>query len=603
MNFIKKNIYRILTMALLVAYCMHTSSCASTQGAPTGGPKDTIPPVVVKVVPEMNATGLPLTKSNVVISFNEYVQIKDASKNIFLSPPQKKPVKARVKGKGIVVEFQEPLDSNKTYSINFGGAIVDNNEGNPLNGFSYTFSTGDSVDSLMFSGKVVNSENLFPTANATVALYINPKDSSVITNLPAAIARTDEWGYFTVRNLKPIEYTIYAFSDENNNYMYDQGAESIAFIDTTITPVTVMDEDLPQLQYIDPKDTTALLARPSEIELALFKEKSNNQFIRDYKRYSNRGAYIKFNSADVQIDSFSIAGIKDSQILKQFNVYKDSLSFWINEPGKLNDTLLLGIKYHKTDTAGVLTPTVEKLKLIAPFEKKNDKKGNSENKADNKRKDLLEFKITADNKKVEQNGIELSFNEPLVKVDIDSIRFTMTNAKQIVSDVEFSLKQDSLEMNKYIIRPNIQFVRGNDYTIIFPQGIFRDINGFTNDSTQTKITLPNSDNMSSITFEITNVNARYIVELINEKRNTVFRKYIITEDSKLPFPYLDKGTYSLRITEDKNNNGLLDTGDLMAKRQPEKVLLYKLGDGKDIITLNEKTDLVQTVDIEQMFGK
>ncbi len=603
MIFLRKNIYRILTLVLAVAYCLHTSSCASTKGAPTGGPKDTIPPVVVKVVPQMNSTGIPLTKGNVVIFFNEYVQIKDASKNIFLSPPQKKAVKTKIKGKSIVVEFQEPLDSNTTYSINFGGSIVDNNEGNPLNGFSYAFSTGNSVDSLLYSGKVVNAETLFPVTGATVALYENPKDSSVITTLPVAIARTDEWGYFTIKNLKPVEYTIYAFSDDNNNYKYDQGAESIAFTDSTITPVTVMNPELPQLKYIDAKDTAALMARPSEIELALFKEKSNNQFIRDYKRYSKRGAYIKFNSTDVQIDSFSIAGIKDEQLIKQFNIVKDSLTFWINEPGKLNDTLVLSIKYHKTDTAGILTPTVEKLKLTAPFEKKNDRRGGSSGQTDKKRKDLLEFDILSDNKMVEQNGIVLSFKEPLVVMDNDSIRFKMTNAKQIVTDVKFDIKQDSIEINKYIIRPDIQFVKGNDYTITFPEGVFRDINGFTNDSTQTNITLPNNDNMSSITFELSNVNARYIVELINEARNKVYRKYIITEDSELIFPYLDKGNYCLRITEDKNNNGLLDTGDLLAKKQPEKVLLYTLDNGKEVIELNEKTDLVQSVDIARMFGK
>lgn len=603
MIFLRKNIYRILTLVLAVAYCLHTSSCASTKGAPTGGPKDTIPPVVVKVVPQMNSTGIPLTKGNVVIFFNEYVQIKDASKNIFLSPPQKKAVKTKIKGKSIVVEFQEPLDSNTTYSINFGGSIVDNNEGNPLNGFSYAFSTGNSVDSLLYSGKVVNAETLFPVTGATVALYENPKDSSVITTLPVAIARTDEWGYFTIKNLKPVEYTIYAFSDDNNNYKYDQGAESIAFTDSTITPVTVMNPELPQLKYIDAKDTAALMARPSEIELALFKEKSNNQFIRDYKRYSKRGAYIKFNSTDVQIDSFSIAGIKDEQLIKQFNIVKDSLTFWINEPGKLNDTLVLSIKYHKTDTAGILTPTVEKLKLTAPFEKKNDRRGGSSGQTDKKRKDLLEFDILSDNKMVEQNGIVLSFKEPLVVMDNDSIRFKMTNAKQIVTDVKFDIKQDSIEINKYIIRPDIQFVKGNDYTITFPEGVFRDINGFTNDSTQTNITLPNNDNMSSITFELSNVNARYIVELINEARNKVYRKYIITEDSELIFPYLDKGNYCLRITEDKNNNGLLDTGDLLAKKQPEKVLLYTLENGKEVIELNEKTDLVQSVDIARMFGK
>ena len=597
MKLVKQNIYKIFTLLLVVAYSLHTSSCASTKAAPSGGPKDTIPPVVVRTVPSEMAVGFPLEKGEITVLFNEYVQVKDAYKNILLSPPQKKAVKTRIKGKGVVVTFPEPLDSNQTYSLNFGASIVDNNEGNPLFGYSYSFSTGNEIDSLMFSGTIVDAATLFPVENATVALYLNPKDSTVMNELPKAVAKTDKWGYFTVRNIKGVPYTIYAFSDDNNNNKYDQGAEKIAFMENTFIPTEIMHKDSPQLQYYDPKDTLGCLARPSQVELRIFSEKSTNQFIKDYKRHSKRGAYIKFNAADAQIDSFSIAGIKDNQIIRQFNVTKDSLSFWINEPGKIADTLLLGIKYHKTDTAGVLVPFTEKLKLIAPFEKKKDVGNNSQ-----ERKDLLKFNISADNKIVEQEGIVLTFPEPLVKKDFDSLSFIMSNPKQIKSNVKYTVEQDSIEINKYVIRPQEQFVKGNDYEIKFPMGIFRDINGFTNDSTKTQITLPNSDNASSIAVEIINVGARYIVELINDTRTKVYRKYIINNDAVLEFPYLEKGKYAIRITEDKNNNGLLDTGDLLKRKQPEKVLLYTLPGGSEIIELNEKTDLEQTIDIKELFG-
>lgn len=597
MKLVKQNIYKIFTLLLVVAYSLHTSSCASTKAAPSGGPKDTIPPVVVRTVPSEMAVGFPLEKGEITVLFNEYVQVKDAYKNILLSPPQKKAVKTRIKGKGVVVTFPEPLDSNQTYSLNFGASIVDNNEGNPLFGYSYSFSTGNEIDSLMFSGTIVDAATLFPVENATVALYLNPKDSTVMNELPKAVAKTDKWGYFTVKNIKGVPYTIYAFSDDNNNNKYDQGAEKIAFMENTFIPTEVMHKDSPQLQYYDPKDTLGCLARPSQVELRIFSEKSTNQFIKDYKRHSKRGAYIKFNAADAQIDSFSIAGIKDNQIIRQFNVTKDSLSFWINEPGKIADTLHLGIKYHKTDTAGVLVPFTEKLKLIAPFEKKKDVGNNSQ-----ERKDLLKFNISADNKIVEQEGIVLTFPEPLVKKDFDSLSFIMSNPKQIKSNVKYTVEQDSIEINKYVIRPKEQFVKGNDYEIKFPMGIFRDINGFTNDSTKTQITLPNSDNASSIAVEIINVGARYIVELINDTRTKVYRKYIINNDAVLEFPYLEKGKYAIRITEDKNNNGLLDTGDLLKRKQPEKVLLYTLPGGSEIIELNEKTDLEQTIDIKELFG-
>ena len=593
---IKRNIYKILTLLLVVGYSLHTSSCASTKAAPSGGPKDTIPPVAIGSKPLANSINFPLEEGEVYIAFNEYVQLKDAFKNILLSPPQKKSVKTRIKGKGIVVSFQEPLDSNQTYSINFGTAIVDVNESNPLYGFSYSFSTGDSVDSLMFSGKVVDAQTLFPIENVTVALYLNAKDSTVMNELPKAVAKTDKWGYFTLRNLKAATYDIFAFSDGNNNNKYDQGSEKIAFSNIAVTPAEVMREDAVQLKYYDPKDTLSCLARPSEIELSLFAENPQTQFIKDYKRTSKRAAYIKFNAQNTQIDSFSIAGLKDDQLIKQFNITSDSLVFWINEAGNVADTLELAVKYHKTDSSGRLSPFVEKLKLIAPFEKKDDKKKDDE-------KNKLKFNVKADSKMVEQNGIVLEFTDPLVVKKFDTLSFVMSTPKQIKSNVDYTVEQDSIEINRYIIRPQTQFVVGNDYTIKFPMGMFKDINGFSNDSTETKITLPNSENASSITLDVSGVGARYIVELINDTRSTVYRKYIIKEDCELVFPYLDKGKYSIRITQDKNNNGLLDTGDLLSRKQPEKVLLYTLPDGKEIIELNEKTDIMQSVNIEELFEK
>lgn len=591
---IKRNLHKIITILLVVGYSLHTSSCASTKAAPSGGPKDTIPPFVVGAKPLENSVNFPLEEGEIYITFNEYVQLKEAFKNILLSPPQKKAVKTRIKGKGIVVTFPEPLDTNQTYSLNFGNAIVDNNESNPLYGYAYSFSTGDTVDSLMFSGKVVDAETLFPIENATVALYQNAKDSTVMNELPKAVAKTDKWGYFTIRNIKAAAYDIFAFTDDNNNNKYDQGSEKIAFLDSIVTPSEVMRADAVQLKYYDPKDTLACLSRPAEVELSLFAEKPKTQFIKDYKRTSRRAAYIKFSAQNTKIDSFSIAGLKDDQLIRQFNVTDDSLVFWINEPGKVADTLELAVKYHKTDSSGRLVPSVEKLRLVAPFEKKDDRKEDA---------NKLKFKINADSKMVEQEGIVLEFTDPLVVKRFDTLSFIMSTPKQIKSNVEYTVEQDSIEINRYVIRPKLPFVAGNDYLIKFPMGIFKDINGFTNDSTDTKITLPNSDNASSITLDITGVNARYIVELINDTRSTVYRKYVINEDCELVFPYLDKGKYSIRITQDKNSNGLLDTGDLLSRKQPEKVLLYTLPGGKDIIELNEKTDLMQSVNIEELFEK
>ena len=173
----------------------------------------------------------------------------------------------------------------------------------------------------------------------------------------------------------------------------------------------------------------------------------------------------------------------------------------------------------------------------------------------------------------------------------------------IESVVKFTISEDSLESNKYIIRPEEQFVAGNEYHLKFPMAIFKDVNGFTNDSSYTNVSLPTDEKLSSLTLELNNVNARYIVELVNPQMTTVYRKYIIENDCELLFPYLKANDYSIRITEDLNNNGKLDTGNLLTRKQPEKVQLYTLGDGTTKIKINERTDIVQDIDITAMFNK
>ena len=598
-TYIKNNIFKIIPIVLIGLYCTHTSSCANTTGAPTGGPKDTIPPVITATLPDSNATNVATHKTSVTITFDEYVQLKDASKNITLSPPQKKRPETKIKGKSVVVTFPEDLDSNKTYALNFGMALADNNEGNALPNYVYSFSTGSYIDSMLVSGTILDYTTLLPQENITVALYEQPKDSSVFNTLPDAVTKSDVWGYFCVRNLKPVPYAVYAFKDENNNNLYDPGIESVGFLDTMITPTEVMRKGMPQLATYDLKDTVACLMRPSEMDLYIFNEKPTVQYISSYDRVSRRAAYIKFGAPNVIIDSFSIKGVKSEKIIKQFNQTFDSLAFWINEGSKLPDTLFLGIKYHKTDTLGKLVPFTDNLKLIAPFEK--DKNTRNKNKVQQQeRADLLKFNLLADAKMVEQNGYVLEFPDPLTHTGFDSIRFTMSTPRGVVTKEKLVITQDSSDIRRYTLYPENGFKAGNDYELIIPHATFRDINGFTNDSTYNKLILPSDDKLSSITLDIVNVNARYIIELINEQRNNVYRKYIINSDTKLLFPYLDKGKYSIRITEDKNNNGLLDTGSILEKRQPEKVRLYKMDNDKDIITLEERMDLEQVIDINEL---
>ncbi|MBQ0006584.1 MAG: Ig-like domain-containing protein, partial [Alistipes sp.] len=216
------NPFSLLGLVLISPF--FTKSCANVSGSPTGGPKDTIPPVLVACEPLYNAVNVPTQGKDckIIFTFDEYVQVKDAMKYIFLSPPQVKRPEYKIKGKSVVVTFKEPLDSNTTYSLDLGQSISDNNEGNPFPQFVHSFSTGSYIDSMFVSGTVSNAVTLLPEKEITVLFHSDTTDSAVFNVLPAAAAKTDPWGYFTVRNLKPSEYRVYAIKDENNNNKYDQ---------------------------------------------------------------------------------------------------------------------------------------------------------------------------------------------------------------------------------------------------------------------------------------------------------------------------------------------------------------------------------------------
>ena len=640
-----RNIFRAcIAVAAAITYIAASYSCANTSKGPSGGPKDTIPPVVVGIAPEMPMLSFPVNKGKVVITFDEYVQLKNQYQEVLLSPPSKKRPVAKIKKKSVVVSFEDTLKSDQTYTLLFGQAISDVNESNPFYNYSITFSTGESIDSMIISGTVMDYQTLLPQKGMVVCLYKNPTDSCLITTLPDAVAKTDDWGYFCVRGLKNVPYYLFALEDKNNNQLYDRSGEKAGFCDSTITPSVAAKEGMPQIKMMDMKDTLACLSRPSQTDIYVFKETLSNQYIENTGRISERECYIKFRSPNPQIDTFRIRGVFDDRIIRQFNSEGDSLSFWINDQRPVDDTLFLRINYMKTDSTGNLVPHGESFKLVKPFDKstikdsdkrdpnksgltndylqnlgntRNNRKdpfGNQNKQDDGKneltkpdkkqteRKDLLKMKLTVDGKTVENRGIELDFPTPLIQASKDSITFTSKTPRGVVSDVKFRLVRDSVNMLKYTIQSEEPYKVGNEYKISIKTATFKDINSFTNDSTFRTFSLPTDDKLSSITLDIKGVDGvEYIVELVNEKRDKVFLRHEITSDCSLLFPYLNAGVYSFRITQDVNHNGKLDVGDIVKRIPPEKARLLKLPDGKVIINLKEQTDLTQDVDLKKLF--
>ena len=588
--------FPLIPITLVLGSMMFSHSCANTTTPPSGGPKDTIPPVITEIYPELGMTHVPVHGTKMEIKFDEYVKVKDP-KSLFLSPPLEKAPQFKIKGKGVIISFESDLDSNKTYTLDLTNAIVDNNEGNMFPGFTLVFSTGSVIDSMMVTGLVQDCNTLDPIKGATVMLYKDIADSAVFLTRPDAAVKTDDWGFFCLRNIQDTIYRMYAVIDENNNNKYDPETEKIAFIDTVFRPTVVVNDSLPELMKYDMKDTLNCLARNMEMELNVFREKPSTQMIVNKERVGERTAYITFMAPNAQIDSIWFTGIPSEKVITQFNQVKDSLEIWVNDSRKQPDTLFLNVKYMKTDSLGLLNSFTEEIKLLKPKKTTGKSSGRDIKKEDT----TAVFTLEAKPETVEQYGFTMEFKYPVIETAFDSLTFRYLNPRQQEATANYTVTQDTLNLRKYIIRPDIELQAGYEYFLKVPHRKFKDINGFYNDSTEVKVTLPTDEKLSTMNLTLTNVKNKYIVDLLNEKRNQVLRQYIVEEDAVLKFPYLRAGKYSIRITEDVNRNGLVDTGVLLEHKQPEKVRFYKLDDGTVLIDIPEKMEIDQNIDLEEMF--
>ena len=576
-----------------------TPGCANTTTPPSGGPKDTIPPMMRKVEPLSGATELSRSKTRVEFTFDEYVKVKD-NKGIFLSPPLEKNPRFKMRGKTLVVYFESELDSARTYTLDLqSGAVVDNNEGNPFPGYTIVFSTGSQIDSMMVSGVVQDCNTLSPVKGATVMLYKDQADSALYLHRPDAAAKTDDWGFFSIRNIQDTVYRVYAIVDANGNNLYEMDSERVAFLDTLFRPTARVRDSIPELMKFDMKDTASCLSRKTEFELNVFREKPSKQLIVKKERVGWRTAYLTFMAPNAEVDSLWIRGIKPDRLITQFNPMHDSLEIWINDTRRMPDTLKLFVKYKKTDTLGVLQPTVEEIKLVIPKELKQAAKTP---KHKLKHEDTLcVMKTEVSPETVEQYGFVVEFPYPIVEDGFDSLVFRSINPRQKETIGSYTVSRDPQNLRRYTIMPNETLQQGYDYYLKFPHRKFKDINGFYNDSTEMKVTLPTDENLSTLHLKMSGTGGtHYIVDLLNEKRDKVLRSFLVDSDRTLVFPYVKEGKYSIRITEDLNGNGIVDTGELLAHRQPEKVRFFKISDSF-VIDVPARTDWEQEVVLNELF--
>lgn len=591
-----KNLALILLLAAVFGPMLFMHSCANTTEAPSGGKKDTIPPYIIDISPLPGTVNVPTEGVRFVFTFDEYVTIKKAN-NIFLSPPQEKALKSKIKGKKLIVWSEVPLDSNTTYTISFTDALADNNENNPFPGYTYAFSTGSRIDSMMFTGTVQDCNTLDPVKGATVLLYKDLSDSAVFKQRPSAAVKTDDWGYFALPFIEDTVYRIYAINDANNNNIYDPDTETVGFVDSLIRPVMIANDTVREMLRYDMKDTVSCRMRTSERDILLFREKPTKQYLLNKGRTSERSGYVTFMAPNAWVDSIWFRGYGADKLISQFNIINDSLEVWFNDRGKVPDTLKLMVSYRKTDSLGRLKPALEQVDLFVPNAPKKTRASRREISHEDT---ICVFSLSAESTKVEQEGFTLEFKYPIIFEHFKDMTFRSINPRQQEATGEFTVEADSLNPRKYTIRPKEKLQTGYEYFLKVPQNSFRDIYGFWNDSTEVKVTLPNDEKLSSLTCEFTGVDGKVIVELMDESCSKVIRKYIIDEDASLVFPYLSPAKYCLRMTEDINRNSFVDTGSILEKRQPERVVFYRNGSGK-FIELSEAMELTQTINLGEIF--
>ena len=573
-------------------------SCANTTQAPSGGKKDTIPPYIIDIRPLPGVIGVPLEGARFIFTFNEYVQIKTPA-GIVLSPPLNKPPKARLRGHDLIVTFEEPLLPDMTYTLNFNDAIADANEGNLFPGYTYVFSTGEHIDSMLVTGTVVDCNTLAPVTGVTVLLHKDHADSAIFLHKPYATARTDDWGYFTFPYVKDTLYRLYAIKDASNDYIYNPETETVAFVDSLIRPVMFASDTLPEMLKYDMLDTLRCQARRSEHELKLFREKPSRQFIVKQERTAERSAYLTFQAPGAWIDSLWIRGYRADQVISQFNILQDSLELWINSRRAAPDTMRIYVNYRKTDSLGRLVPTQEIVKLAMPNDRRTYSKTQRRNIKHDDTTCVYSFKVEPET--VEQNGFSLEFRNPIINERFDSVIFRSINPRQRETREEFTVEQDSLNLRRYILKPKGRLMPGYQYFMKLPYRAFRDINGFWSDSTELKVSLPDDETLSVLDLAFSGVDRKFIVDLLGEKRDRVLRSYVIDSDQTVHFPYLKKGRYSIRITEDGNRNSIVDTGSLLEHRQPEKVVFLELS-GSPYIDIPAGAEITQPVEIASLFN-
>lgn len=586
--------YNKRLLGLLVLLAMLIVSCAR-MASPDGGLYDETPPVMVRSHPAIGA--LNSDEKRIVLEFDEYIKLQNASEKVVISPPQIDMPEIKTSGKRVIVELVDSLKPNTTYSIDFGDAITDNNEGNPMGQFAFTFSTGNAIDSMEVAGTILNAENLEPIKGMQVGLYADLSDTAFTTKPLERISRTDAGGRFSIKGIAPGEYRIYGLMDGDQNYHFSQKSEMIAFMDSLVIPYgepairkdTFWIDSLTIDTIIDVPYTRYL---PDDLLLRAFKEEVSSQYLLKNERLTPNKFSIYFASKADTLPTLKGLNFdeKDAFIIEK-SLHNDTIHYWIKDSTIIKlDTLEMTLGYLYTDTLGQLAPRTDTLymaskKTLAMIQKDKDREMEEFQKELKKRRRRLKegeeltdtlppikfMKPKVKSIKDVHATLTLDFEEPLARIDTQAIHLRL-KVDTLWKDIPYRFEFMDGYTRKYRIRA--EWRPEQEYELVIDSAAFTGIYGLHNDKMKQTMKMRSLDDYGTVAFDVrgSNLSPNAYVELLSGDDKPVRKQKL--EKGHAQFFFLNPGKYYARIIDDTNGNGKWDTGLYADHLQPEHVYYY-----------------------------